>query len=297
MKHLVVGPGAMAYFSFMGALSALSDKGALNDLETISGASAGGLIGFMYILAKGNTHAMFEMSSEIPIKTVMKPSIKSLLKTYGLVSSKKIQSVFVDVTRKAMQKDSVTFAELWDHWPVKLYISACCVDLSSTHYFSVDTHPEMSVHEALSMTVAVPFLIESVCRSGLHYIDGGTLEETPCTAVLHHAPDSVHVIRLDSEFASNIKSLRTYGLSLVGAAFSLRHKYRKFQTTTVLTEDVDIFDFALSHESKLLLFVRGYTSCKISQAPTETDPPQTLAEEPPPDQEHPEPTCDAESTH
>ena len=112
MKHLVIGPGAMAYFLFMGTLSALSDKGALNDLETLSGASAGGLIAFMYILTKGDIVRMFELSAEIPLKNVMKPNIKSLLKTYGLVSSKKIAAVLKDLTQKMLQKDDVTFAEL-----------------------------------------------------------------------------------------------------------------------------------------------------------------------------------------
>ena len=112
MKHLVIGPGAMAYFLFMGTLSALSDKGALNDLETISGASAGGLIAFMYILTKGDIQKMFELSAEIPLKNVMKPNIKSLFKTYGLVSSKKIRTVLTSLTRKFFDKDDVTFEEL-----------------------------------------------------------------------------------------------------------------------------------------------------------------------------------------
>jgi len=294
MKHLVVGPGAMAYFLFMGTLSALSDKGALNDLETISGASAGGLIAFMYILTKGDVGRTFELSVDIPLKKVMKPNIKTLLKTYGLVSSKKISVVLKDLTQKTLQKDDITFAELWAHWPVKLYVSACCIDLGTTHYFSVDTHPDMSVHEALTMTVAVPFLIESVKKGDWHYIDGGTLEETPCAMVIDRDPKTVHVIRMSDEFTARVKNLKTYGLRLLGAAFSLRHMYRMFQTTVLDIGDLDIFDFSLSTESKVKMFVTGYMSCTICPR-VENDPPHTLAESPPPDPEHPELTCDAES--
>jgi len=50
MKHLVIGPGAMAYFAFAGALSALKDLGALNDLEDITGYSAGYILALLYIL-------------------------------------------------------------------------------------------------------------------------------------------------------------------------------------------------------------------------------------------------------
>jgi len=294
MKHLVIGPGAMAYFLFMGTLSALSDKGALNDLETISGASAGGLIAFMYILTKGDVTRMFELSADIPIKNVMKPNIKALLKTYGLVSSKKILAVLVGLTRQILHKDDVTFAELWAHWPIKLYVSACCIDLGTTHYFSVDTHPDMSVHEALTMTVAMPFLIQSVKKADWHYIDGGALEETPCAKVLNHEPKTVHVIRTGGEFTARVNNLKTYGLRLLGTAFSLRHRYSMFQTTVVEVEDLDIFDFSMSIDSKVRMFVTGYMSCTICPR-VENDHLHTLAESPPPDQEHPASTCDADS--
>lgn len=67
MKRLVVGPGAMAYFAYAGALSALKDTGALNDLECISGASAGALIGLLYILAKGDVTRLIQHSLDIPV--------------------------------------------------------------------------------------------------------------------------------------------------------------------------------------------------------------------------------------
>lgn len=293
MKHLVIGPGAMAYFLFMGTLSALSDKGALNDLETISGSSAGGLVGFIYILTKGDIHRMFELSCEIPVKNIMKPNIKTLFKTYGLVSSKKIRSVLVDVTQKVLGKDDVTFAELYAYWPIKLYISACCIDLTVTHYFSVDTHPDMSIHEALTMTVAVPFLIQSVKKNDWHYIDGGALEETPCMAVIGENPKLVHVIRLGAEFSARVNNLKTYSLRLLGTAFSLRHRYTTFEETVIESDDIDIFDFSMSIESKVRMFVAGYMSCTIYPVRAENDPPRTLAESRPQDQEHPELTCDA----
>lgn len=296
MKHLVIGPGAMAYFLYMGTLSALSDKGLLSELETITGSSAGGLISFLYILTKGDISRMFELSADIPVKNIMKPNIKTLFKTYGLVSSKKIRSVLVDLTQKILHKDDITFAELYAHWPLKFYVSACCIDLTETHYFSVETHPDMSVHEALTMTVAVPFLIQSVKRDEWHYIDGGALEETPCMSVINKDPKTVHVIRLGGEFSARVNNLKTYSLRLLGAAFSLRHRYTTFQTTVIDADDIDIFDFSMSTDSKVRMFVTGYMSCRTFPPRVEIDPPQMLVGSQPPNQEHPQPTCDAAET-
>lgn len=295
MKHLVVGPGAMSYFMFLGTLSALSDKGALNDLETVSGASAGSLLAFMYILHKGDMSRMTEESLSIPIQTLMKPNIKTLLTSYGFVKSKKILALFKKITEPWCAYESPTFAQFYDHWPIKLYVSACCIDLSSTHYFSVDTHPDMPIHEALCMSIAVPFLIQSFKYKEWHYIDGGTLEETPCGAVIGVPPHEVHVIRMSGEYTARINSFKAYGYQLFCAACTLRHKYRQFPTTCIDTSDTDVFDFTLSTDAKVKLFVKGYTSCKTFHPRAEIDPLRRLDETQTPCPEHPEPTYDAES--
>lgn len=294
MKHLVVGPGAMAYFMFLGTLSAFSDKGALNDLETISGSSAGALLGFLFILTKGDVSRVFEESVQIPVQKIMKPNIKTLLTSYGLVKSKKILGILKTITLKFCTSETLTFAELYTHWPIKFYVSACCVDLATTHYFSVDTHPSMSVHDALSMTIAIPFLFQSVKHDRWHYIDGGTLEETPCGAIISEHPESVHVIRLTYQnTTAQIQSLRAYGFQVMTLAMTLRHKYRMFPETAVDEGGYDIFDFTDSFDTKVKMFVKGYTSCTIFPLRVGNDHPQTPVEEQMPCQEHPEQTCDA----
>lgn len=294
MKHLVIGPGAMSYFLFLGALSALSDKGVLNDLETISGASAGSLLGFMFILMKGNVADIFKESADIPVQTIMKPNIKALFTSYGLVKSKKILGLLKKLTVARCGLESPTFADLYAYWPIKLYVSACCVDLSTTHYFSVDTHPEMSVHDALCMSIAVPFLIQSVKYGEWHYIDGGTLEETPCGAILDQSPGDVHVIMI-GESTARVNNLRTYGYQILWSAFTLRHKYRMFSGTCIDTGDLDIFDFSMSLDTKVKTFVKGYTSCTTFPTRVEIDPPRTPDETQLPCPEHPVPTYDVAS--
>jgi len=296
MKHIVIGPGAMSYFVFMGTLSALTDKGALNDLETISGSSAGALLGFMYILTQGNVQELFRESIDIPVHTVMKPSIKSLFRSYGLVSSKKILTVLSSLTRKFSSHEHPTFKELYEHYPVKFYVSSCCVELSTTHYFSVDTHPNMSVHEALTMSIALPFLLQSVKYQEWHYIDGAMLEETPCGAILHKDPSDVHVIRVNTYTGpTHVKDLQTYGFQVLWTASMLRHKYRHFSGTCIDMDDMDVFDFTMALDSKVKMFVKGYMSCTISQFQSEIGHLQTLSEQQMPCQSHPEQMCDAAS--
>lgn len=297
MKRLVLGPGAMAYFAFMGALSSLGDAGELNELESISGSSAGSLLGFIYILAKGDMSRVYDYSTNVPVKTIMKPNIRTFLKSFGLVSTDKLYKVFQNMVEHFVPgRRDITFKELYDHWPVKLHVAACCVNLSTTHYFSVDAKPDMSVLKAVCMSVAVPFLIESVSDGTWRYIDGGTLEETPCGPFI--GQDNVHVICVsDWSIGTDVPDMKSYMVGIVGAAMALRHKYRHFPTTIIDMTVGNIFDFSASIDSKLKMFLAGYESYKTREVRVEIDPPQTRDEGPQTDPEHPEPTCASGQTH
>lgn len=297
MKRLVIGPGAMAYFAFMGALSSLGDAGELNELESISGSSAGSLLGFIYVLAKGDMAKVFDYSTNVPVKTIMKPNIRTFLKSFGLVSSDKIYKVFQKMVGEFIPgRKDITFQELYDHWPVRLYVSACCVNLSTTHYFSVDRTPDMSVLKAVCMSIAVPFLIESVSDGTWRYIDGGTLEETPCGPFI--GQDNVHVICVsDWSIGTEIPDMKSYAVGIISAAMALRHKYRHFPKTVIDMTAGNIFDFSASVDSKLKMFLAGYESYKTREVRVEIDPLRTPDEAPQTDPEHPEPTCASGQSH
>jgi hypothetical protein len=93
VKHLVIGPGAMGFFVYTGVLTKLKNKKEkLDELEEISGSSAGGLLSFMYVLTKGDVAAILDYGLSVPVDRLMKPNIKSLFRDYGLVSASKVRT-------------------------------------------------------------------------------------------------------------------------------------------------------------------------------------------------------------
>lgn len=262
MKHLVIGPGAMTYFAFLGALAALRDSDDLHNLEEISGASAGGLLAFFYIVTNGNIKSILDYSLDVPLKDVMKLNIRLFLKDFGFVSHTKVRKILVDTVQVYFGKEDVTFQELRELRPnmPKLYISAYCVNLGKTEYFSCDTNPTMSVLDAICMTIAVPFLFASVEWDGRRYIDGGTLEETPAGPFI--GKDEVKILRCtwsDKEF--DTRNLKSYLASFFTITMQRRHTYT-FPTINIDMSHFDFFDFGMSTETKLKLFSHGYHSTK-----------------------------------
>jgi predicted acylesterase/phospholipase RssA len=261
MKYLVVGPGAMTYFAFLGALAALRDCDKLQNLEEISGASAGALLAFFYIIANGNIQNILEYSLNIPLKDIMKPNLRLFLKDFGLISHNKVRKVLEDTIQLYFGKEDLTFKELQEFRPDMpiLHVAAYCVNLGKTEYFSRFTTPDMSIIDGLCMSIAVPFLFATIERNGHRYIDGGTLEDTPASIFL--GKDNVRILRCSwlEQKTYDTKNLKSYILSILSTTMQLRHTYN-FPSICIDMTHFEPFNFGVSTETKLKMFSLGYHS-------------------------------------
>ena len=245
----------MGFFLFLGVLSRLKRDGQLDTLEAISGASAGALLGFLFCISKGDPTRVLDYALTVPVKQLMKPNIKCLLKNYGLISCSKIRKVLGEACHTFIQKDDVTFQELYELYPIKLHVSSYCVDFMKTVYFSVDTTPTMSVLNAVCASVAIPFLFSSVKLSdGYNYIDGGSAEVVPGAPFI--GQDAL-AMKLAWNRLPEVKDLKTYAMSILLSTMKMRHVY-EFPTLDLDSSDVDVYDFGASNDAKLRMFLKGF---------------------------------------
>ena len=255
MKNLIIGPGAMGFFLYLGVISKLKREAQLEDLEAISGASAGGLLGFLFCATKGDPTKVLDFALTVPVKQIMKPNIRCLIKDYGIIPYTKVRKVLVDACKAFIGKDDVTFQELYDRYPVKLHISAYCVDFMKTVYFSVDSAPTMSVLDAVCATIAIPFLFSSVkLKDGWNYIDGGSAEVIPGGPFLGQ---DAFAMKLAWSRLEKVKDLKSYALSILYSTMKLRHTY-DFPLIDIDVQGDDIYDFSASNDAKLKMFLKGF---------------------------------------
>ena len=245
----------MGFFVYLGVISRFKRENQLDDLEAISGASAGALIGFLFCITKGDPTKVLDFSLTIPVKQIMKPNLKCLLKEYGLIPYTKVRKVLVDACKSFIGREDVTFQELYELYPIKFHVSAYCVDFMKTVYFSVDTTPTMSVLDAVCASVAIPFLFSSVkLKDGWNYIDGGAAESTPGGPFLGQ---EALALKLAWNRFEKIKDLKTYGMSILYSTMKLRHEY-DFPSMDLELFGDDMFDFGASNDNKLKMFLKGY---------------------------------------
>ncbi len=260
VRYLAIGPGAMGYFAFLGALAKLKQAGRLDELEEISGASAGALLAFVFALSKGDTTKVLDYTLTVPIKQLMKPSVKDFIKEWGLVSRRRIKKVFETTVEYFLGKNSVTFQELYEWFPVKIHVASYCLNTARTVYFSVDTSPTMNVIDAVCASVALPMIISSSkFNDGWHYIDGAMAESIPCGPFLGRPADLVLALAFDWDFRIDIRDLKSYVTTLVVSQMRNRVSY-DFPIQIVDVGDMDVFNFNMDQETKLKMFVKGLSS-------------------------------------
>jgi predicted acylesterase/phospholipase RssA len=263
MKYLAIGPGSVGYFAYLGCLSKMNDVGMLEDLEEVSGASAGSLIAVMMLYYSFDFKKILKKSLEVEMN-LMKPSIKSLITSYGLISKELIKDLIMNVVQ------DITFAELYDKVPIKLHIPAYCADLNKTHYFSVDSHPNVSIIDVLCMSIAIPFLFSASKFGDWTYMDGGLAETCPCAPYIGKPHTDVLALRLSYDSTYSVKSFGDYALSIVNILFSLRYIY-PFNHHYIHVGSMNIYDFTISESQKMKIFLIGYNSVECDMSTLSED--------------------------
>jgi predicted acylesterase/phospholipase RssA len=248
----------MGFFLYLGVLSKLKQEGRLDNLEEISGASAGGLLGFLFLVTKGDLPKVLDYALDVPVKQIMKPNLKNFMKSYGLVSPTKIRKILSDACMKFIGKSDVTFEELYAWHPIKFHVSAYCVDLMKTDYFSVNSTPKLSVLDAVSATIAIPFLFSTVKIGEWTYIDGGAAESTPSGPFLGRNSE-VLAMKLAWSRPAPVTDLKSYSLGILFSTMKLRAVY-EVPTLDLDLGDSDVFDFGASNDGKLRMFMKGHAT-------------------------------------
>lgn len=242
-------------------MKCLSDHGKLSDLQEISCSSTGAILGFFYVITKGDFETMLQCALEAPMDILAKTDIKTLIKKFGLINTDRFEKYMSKTAKKITQGMDPTFAELYAMNPIKLYIPTVDIISNRTIYMSVDTTPDMKVSHAVRRSISVPFVMAPHWEKGCIYVDGSLNELSPFTPFL--GKNEVLEIRFVWNPSPNRmpKTFFEYLYLIVKSLLSTRpesHFFEKIEITT----DIDIFNFAMSREDKLECYTDGYSQTK-----------------------------------
>lgn len=234
----------MGYYSLLGAMSNF------RDFEEIAGSSAGALLGLF--LCVGKTHEeIIKFSFSINMSDFIKPTIKDFIKTYGFIQYDEIKQLLIQFCGC-----NPTFREL----KKKLYVSAYCLNRMETHYFSVDSHPDMYVIDAVCMSTTIPVLFSTCTHNGNIYIDGGTFERIPYLPFVDKKSEDILVIEVDDwseKRTIEINNLYDFLISLFTNFLKYRIAYKNKTISIKIPDSINLVNFFMDYEDKMRLYMLG----------------------------------------
>jgi predicted acylesterase/phospholipase RssA len=234
----------------IGTLKAMETK--LVDVKEISGSSAGSILA-LFLAIGMSVDEILKVSLSLNVPEFVKIRIGSFFNKFGFVDLAPIHDKMVELCGC-----DPTFEEL----DMKIYVSAYCLNTSTTEYFSKDTHPTMKVIDAVCMSMAIPLIFACGKYQGRTYVDGGTQEVYPITPFLDKKPYEITCVKLkmDKVYQEEINTPRQFVECLVRSTIVNRREHSKdVHIVEIDIGTTNVFDFSMSYEDKIRLYNLGYT--------------------------------------
>lgn len=255
MKYLAIGPGGVFFFVILGHVFRLYKDGMLDDLQEISGASAGSIVAFTWSLGK---ESIFDyiFSQDIEFKT--NPLL--LVKRFGLVDITKFREKFVHLCETLFQFSDITFKEHFERTGIVLHVSAYSLDKFETVYYSIHNAPHMSVIDAITMSCSIPLYFTPF----KNHIDGGLIDMVPVNPYMCYSSQDTYAISMDKTYPKNHKSIGKYIYTLICIILNNRAQHSTCKHISLhVPHDIIPVSFNISKSERSKLFAIGFNSSPL----------------------------------
>jgi NTE family protein len=252
MKYLVLGPGGMGFYSLVGALTNVD----LTIVEEVSGSSAGSLLG-LFVAMEWTVQEIVDVVMTINPYEELNGNIWNIFSNWGLFEHDAVKKILYKIFEKKI---------LFKNLKKKLWISSYNATLCKTEYFSGDTHPDMSVFDAICMSISIPIIFKPFIMNEWYYIDGAVGEYLPMYPFALKPLDDILVVNIDltEQSIGKPKDFVEF-LSRISKIFLLNKKSRVDCKFINIPVNEDVFNFNLSIDTKNKLYLMGVKAIKAKK--------------------------------
>jgi predicted acylesterase/phospholipase RssA len=179
-RNLVLSGGAFKSAAFIGCIEYLEQEAMCADIINVVGSSAGAVVALMFVAgftsAEMKDYVLKEskrfLEAEIDFENVL-----DIFYTLGMDDGQKHVEAFGRILEaKGMDPASATFLSLAKQSGRNLVVCGSNLTAARVEYFSVDTHPDMQVVDAVRISIAIPFLLTPVEYKGAIYVDASLFD-------------------------------------------------------------------------------------------------------------------------
>jgi len=231
----------------------------LDNITMYVGTSAGAIISFLLNLGwTTNELRDFIINFNFTKLTGEIDSI-NFFENYGIQNGERLKLLFIKFLESKINKKDITFEELYKLTNKKIIIIGTNLTTGCEKIFSVDETPELSIIQALRISISVPLIFTPVLFNNELFVDGCLVNNFP----INHCPKKstlgFYIKNSSNNKIDSIKSLIQATLSVTADTISEKNikKYMK-NVIQIKNTEFNITNFDINLEYKLKIMNLGY---------------------------------------
>ena len=250
---LILSGGGLLGVCTLGALDVMFEEYNQNQFTRIAGSSAGALIATMLCIK--NPRELFEIMKNVNLFDDSNVDFTEFLELKGFMKHEIILDILSDYISQAC-----TFQEFYKLTKKHLLVVGTNLTLQTKEYFDYQKTPNMSVLEAVCISISVPFVFHQRLYKGSIYTDGCVTESFPWNAFCAQEHKKLGIILQSFSKKSEEIDFLQYIESMINTLFK---KNCTDNSNNVLTIRVE-FPMMKEYSSQDLewLYIHGQTSAK-----------------------------------
>jgi len=277
IEHLVLSGAGINILIQIGLLDYLIEHEIfqLQNIKSIHATSAGAIISVLLLLGIPITE-LRDYIIHRPWDKFFILDILNLNDTKGIITSTHLYTMIKPFMLAYDIPDTFTLLDLYNKSQVDLHIfttklnDMVSVDLNHT------TTPDITIHQAIAMSAAVPIIFTPVCYQNEYYIDGGILNNCPISSIDEHYDTTLIIDILgnikqytqDTPLLDYIHIIISNSLYILSSNKSNQMLVNKYKHYYQIKTDISIFDIQewdnlfKDMERRKTLYQIGYTFLK-----------------------------------
>ena len=198
---------------------------------------------------------------------------------FGMIDISSVTN-FIAELFEAKASREITFRDLKDFYNKELFIVATKYSTKEPEYFSVHSHPDMKILEAVNMSCNIPLIFSQYTYSGDGevYLDGGLCDNLPIHIVRKFYPESekkilcimMNFTSIETESASITSKFLNYVTNVMAIPVITNSKRSikllgEKDKLVQISVDVPTLSYNISSETKFKMFKTGYAAYSSSE--------------------------------
>ena len=189
LKHIVISGAAYNGVDLIGIIYELYDKKYFlkEDIKSVYGSSAGAIVLAIWLL-NIEKDILFDFVVRKPWNKIYSFNAEMLLAMFnnkGLLDDKLIHEIMSPLLKSKDLCPKITLSEFYDHTKIKFNIYTTHFNNWKGVCLNHETHPDMTLMQALYMSSAMPMIFKPVEMSNELYVDGAVTKHYPVKSALN----------------------------------------------------------------------------------------------------------------